>query len=188
MNTKLLLDPPFAADPPVKLNINAKVLGLVLAILGGIDLIFAIIALFSIFGFCGSYGYLVGCGLPILWLLGEIIQIVGLAIGTTGAYRMYQLNPQGKEWVVYGLVLGFIGAIVDAIGTLAAYSGVIGYGAGGVVAGIIISFIFYFILYYLVVISRFPGQAPLVASGPTSWGSPPPSVPPSSPPPPPPSA
>ncbi len=172
-----LTEPPFAANPPVKVNINAKTLGLVLMILGIIGLIFAIIGLLTIFGFCGGFG--VGlCGFPIIWLLGDLVGLAGLVIGTIGAYRMYQGLRQGKDWVIYGLALGLLGALIGLIGNIMAYSGLLGFGAGAIV-GFIIDLIIYFIVYYLVVISRFPGEAPLVATpgGYGGYGAPPPPPP-----------
>ncbi|MBV8195253.1 MAG: hypothetical protein JOY80_06965 [Candidatus Dormibacteraeota bacterium] len=170
-----LTEPPFAANPPVKVNVNAKTLGLVLMILGIIGLVFELIGLFAIFGFCGIYGSI--CGFPIIWLLGDVLGLAGLAIGTIGGYRMYQLNRQGKDWVIYGLILGLAGALVGLVGNVIAYSGLlVGVGAGAIV-GFIIDLIIYFIVYYLVVISRFPGEAPLVASGAGGYGSPPPPPP-----------
>jgi len=41
-----------------------------------------------------------------------MIGLAAVIIGTIGAYRMYQLNPEGKLWVIYGLILGIVGAIV----------------------------------------------------------------------------
>jgi hypothetical protein len=166
-----LVDPPFAKDPPVKVNVNAKTLGLVLLILGAIGILIDALALIGILGFCGTYSIYGGCNLPILWLLGDLIGLAAVIIGTIGAYRMYQLDPEGKQWVVYGLVLGIVGAVVTLIGNYTAYSGLIGIGAGGgVIFGLIIDLIIYGILYYLVVVSRFPGQAPLSPPAATSWG------------------
>jgi hypothetical protein len=181
-----LTDPPFAADPPVKLNVNAKTLGLVLLILGIIGIVFGIIGLLAVFGACTVLGVSIGgCGFPILWLLGALVGLAGVVTGTIGAYRMYQMNPQGKEYVIYGLGLGLLGAVISLIGNVIAYSGlgVIGVGYGGAIAALIIDLIIYGILYYLVVISRFPGQAPLVPTsgggyGGGGYGSPPPPPPP----------
>ena len=165
-----LVDPPFAKDPPVKVNVNAKTLGLVLLILGAIGILLDALALIGILGFCGTYSIYGGCNLPILWLLGDLIGLAAVIIGTIGAYRMYQLDPEGKQWVVYGLILGIVGAVVTLIGNYAAYSGLIGIGAGGgVIFGLIIDLIIYGVLYYLVVVSRFPGQAPLSPPAATSW-------------------
>jgi hypothetical protein len=183
-----LVDPPFAKDPPVKVNVNAKTLGLVLLILGAIGILLDALALIGILGFCGTYSIYGGCNLPILWLLGDLIGLAAVIIGTIGAYRMYQLDPEGKQLVVYGLILGIVGAIVTLIGNYAAYSGLIGIGAGGgVIFGLIIDLIIYGILYYLVVVSRFPGQAPLSPPHTTSWSGGGPAAPggPSAPPPPP---
>jgi hypothetical protein len=174
-----LVDPPFAHDPPVKVNVNAKTLGLVLLILGAIGILFGALGLVTILGFCTSNSLYVSCGLPVLWLLGDLIGLAGIIIGTIGAYRMYQLNPEGKLWVIYGLILGLVGAVVTLIGNYAAYSGFVGAGAGaGVIVGLIFDAIIYGIVYYLVVVSRFPGQAPLTSSATTTWGGGGPSAPP----------
>jgi len=181
----ILTDPPFAADPPVKLNIPAKTLGLVLLILGAIGIIFGLLGLFATFGVC-SFG---DCGFPILWLLGAIIGLIGVVIGTFGAYQMYQVNRDGKRLVIYGLAIGFLGGIVSTIGNIIFYSSyaILGVGYGGAIFGLIIDVIVYACVWYVVIISRFPGDAPLVASGPTGgygsppggYGSPPPPPPPS---------
>jgi hypothetical protein len=201
MNTRknALMDPPFANDPPVKVNVNARTLGLVLTILGAIGILFQVLGLTAIFGLCSGYAF-GGCGLPIIWLLGDLVGFAGVILGTIGAYRMYQGNPQGKEWVIYGLLLGLVAAIISIIGEYAAYSGLVGLGVGGgAIFGLIVDLIVYFVVYYLVVVSRFPGEAPLstgttyggppssYGGPPSSYGGPPSSYggPPSSPPPPP---
>ena len=177
-----LVDPPFANDPPVKVNVNAKTLGLVLLILGAIGILIEGLGLIGILGFCGTYSAYGGCNLPILWLLGDLVALAAVIIGTVGAYRMYQGDAEGKLWVVYGLILGIVGAVITLIGNYAAYSGLVGIGAGGaVIVGLIIDLIIYFVIYYLVVISRFPGQAPLTTTG-TSWTGGGPSAPPPPPP------
>jgi hypothetical protein len=178
-----LTDPPFAANPPVKVNINAKTLGLVLLILGILGIIVEALGLLAVFGLCSVGGITItGCGFPLFWLLGQLIGLAGVVIGTIGAYRMYQGNREGKDWVIYGLALGLLGAVVGLIGQIIAYSGLIGLGlGGGAIFVFIIDLVIYFIVYYIVVISRFPGDTPLA---PTSYGGygggtpppPPPSV------------
>jgi hypothetical protein len=89
---------------------------------------------------------------------------------------MYQLNRDGKRLVIYGLALGFIGGVVSTIGTIIFYAGyaILGVGYGGAIVGLIIDVIVYAIVWYVVVISRFPGETPLVAAGPTGgYGNPP---------------
>lgn len=176
-----IVDPPFAKDPPVKVNVNAKTLGLVLLILGAIGILFDLLGLIGILGFCGPYGGI--CSFPILWLLGDLVAFAAVIVFTMGAYRMYQGNAQGKEWVVYGLLLAAAGAIITMIGNLAAYSGLLGISAGGgVIFGLIVELIIYFIVYYLVVVSRFPAEGALAPPPASSWGGGP-----AAPPPPPPS-
>ena len=87
---------------------------------------------------------------------------------------MYNLNRAGKNLVIYGLALGLVGGLLELIG---------GLGAGGFIFDII----WFVVGWYIVVISRWPGDAPLVAAGPTGgygnppggYGSPPPPPPPS---------
>ena len=175
-----LTDPPFAANPPVKINVNARILGLVIGILATIGAILGLIGLFAVFGFCTSFGISIsGCGFPILWLLGAILGLAGDILAAIGGYRMYQLNRAGKEQVIYGLALALLGALLGLVGNIIAYSGLIGVGFGGaVIFGFIIDVIIYFIIYYLVVVSRFPGEAPL-APGAGTYRTPPPPPPPS---------
>ncbi|MGA8016876.1 MAG: hypothetical protein WCB85_13255 [Candidatus Dormiibacterota bacterium] len=160
-----LVNPSFASNPPVKLNVNARILGLVIGILAAIGLLLSLFAggLLSIFGFVG--------GLSPIWLLGILVAIVAEVMGAIGGFQMYNLNPRGKELVIYGLALGLAGAVLTLVGEIIAYSGYTYlYSSGGAIVGLIIDAIVYFCIYYLVVISRFPSQPPLVASG---FGGPP---------------
>jgi hypothetical protein len=148
--TETLMDPPFAKDPPVKLNISAKTLGLVYAILGGIAALFGLFGLLALFGF----GTLAGAAaiLPgIFWLaaLGAIISEIGTVISAWGGYQMYQLRRDGKRVAVYGIVINAVGGLVSSLGT----GGIFGWVIGLCIA---------FVLYYLVIISRFPDEPPLV--------------------------
>jgi hypothetical protein len=158
-----LTDPPFANNPPIKFNVNAKILGLVIGILAIIGAVLALIALPALLAlnnavntFCGSLGVNCGTtgGIFFLGLLGFIIVLVGEVLAAIGGFRMYQMNRQGKVWVIYGLALGLIGGILEVIG----YS-------SGFIGSLIFNVIVAIVLYYLVVISRFPGESPLVASG-----------------------
>lgn len=173
--TDQLLNPPFMADPPVKLNISAKIIGLIaciLAALGLLGYLFAIPAVLLIGTAETVLGVPVGthAGILVVALLGLGIGVVAALLELVGGYRMYQENPEGKRLLIYGIVLGALASVVYGIG----YGGI-----GGVVIGLVIDFI----VYYIVVISRFANEAPLVAGG---VAPPPPPPPPSSTPPPPP--
>ncbi|MEK7284588.1 MAG: hypothetical protein AAB114_01870, partial [Chloroflexota bacterium] len=70
-----LLAPPFAADPPVKMNVPAKTLGLILAILGAIGALFGIFGIFALLGLsaiAAAYG-----GIFLLAVIGVIIGEIG---------------------------------------------------------------------------------------------------------------
>lgn len=168
----ILTDPPFAADPPIKFNVNAKILGLVIGILALIGLVLAIIALPVVFALtsyatsvCNQVGVNCGSnGIFALALVGVLLSIVGDILYAVGGFQMYNMNAAGKVKVIYGLAINVVGGIIQ----------IIGYGG---VAGFIFSLIIAVVVYYLVVISRFPGEAPLVASA-AGYGSPPPPPPP----------
>ena len=177
----ILTDPPFAADPPIKVNIPAKTVGIVAAILGILGLIF-----FGLFGLFAAFALttlatvcngLTDCstgGIFFLALVGVIVTLVGSLLYLVGGFQMYNLNRAGKNLVIYGLALGLVGGLLELIG---------GLGAGGFIFDII----WFVVGWYIVVISRWPGDAPLVAAGPTGgygnppggYGSPPPPPPPS---------
>lgn len=154
IDRKTLLAPPFAADPPVKLNVPAKTLGLILAILSGISAFFGVLGLLGLLGL--SAAALAFGGIFILAVIGFAISVAGGILTAWGGFQMYKLNREGKALAIYGLILGVIGSLVAAIG-----------GSGGLV-GWFIGALISFLIYYLVVISRFPGDPPLEPSQPTS--------------------
>ncbi len=170
-----LTDPPFAANPPVKINVNARILGLVIAILAIIGAILNLFAggLFSIFAFAGGFAF--------LWFLGVLIGLVADIFAAIGGFRMYNLDRSGKQFVIYGLALAVLGAVVHLIGELIAYSGIYSvlYSPAGAIVGLIIDIIVLGIVYYLVVVSRFPGEAPLSPGAGGGYRTPPPPPPPS---------
>jgi hypothetical protein len=96
-----------------------------------------------------------------------LVELVGEIFVAIGGFQMFNLNRDGKRLLIYGLALAVVGRLIHLIGVLIAYSGVyaFGYTPAGDIVGFIIWVVIYFILYYLVVISRFPGESPLAASG-----------------------
>jgi hypothetical protein len=170
-----LLHPPFEADPPVKLNVSAKTVGLITAILSGIGILLYLAGI-GVVTAIGSQETVLGIptgvhpGILVVALLGLLAGMLADALALFGGYRMYEENPEGKRLVIYGLAVSAVASIVFDIGTAR-------------VGGFIFTLVVNFIIYYIVIISRFPNEAPLVAAG-----SVPPPPPPSSPPPPPPSS
>ena len=144
-----LLAPPFAADPPIKLNVPAKTLGLILAILGAISAFFGILGVFALLGLSAiavAYG-----GIFLLAVIGVIVGEIGAVVGAWGGYQMYKGNRDGKRLAIYGVLLNVVGSLIAAIG-----------GSGGLV-GWIFGALISFVVYYLIVISRFPDDLPVVA-------------------------
>lgn len=152
MDTRLdaLLNPPFAKDPPVKLNIPAKTLGGIYAILGAIAALFGLFGALALLGLSGLVA-VAGGGLLFLILIGSLIAEVGTVMAAWGGYRMYQADRGGKTLVIYGLVLNALGGLVTALGSF-----------GGGLANWIVGLAVTFVLYYLVIISRFEGETKLV--------------------------
>ncbi len=145
-----LLNPPFAKDPPVKLNIPAKTLGAIYAILGAISALFGLLGALALLGLSGAVAVAGLGGVIFLVLIGSLIAVVGTVIAAWGGYRMYQADPGGKTLVIYGLALNALGGLVSALGS-----------GGGGLASWIISLAITFVLYYLVIISRFEGEPKL---------------------------
>jgi hypothetical protein len=140
-----LLNPSFAKDPPVKLDIPAKTLGLVCAILAGISTFFGVIGLLGVSALAGV------AGTGALFLVGSVINVIGSALVAWGGYKMYQGVRDGKRLVIYGLVASAIGSLIAALGDLG-------------LAGWIVNAVILFVIYYLVVISRFEGDPKLVST------------------------
>ena len=138
-----LVNPPFANDPPVKLNVDAKVVGLVVAILAAIGGLFSLFGLLSLLG-VGAALTAFG-GIFALALIGVAVNLVADVMMALGGYQMYQGNESGKRLVIYGLAIAFVAQIVLALG----------YTAGSAILQLIVLGI----IYYVVVVSRFPGQA-----------------------------
>ena len=144
-----LLNPSFAKDPPVKLNISAKTLGGVYAILGAIAALFGFFGLLTILGIGSYFAYIAAAsGLVLLYALGSFISLIGTAVTAWGGYRMYQGDRDGKRLAIYGLAVVAVGSLVSALGTLA-------------FGGWIVTLAFIFVCYYLVIISRFEGEPKL---------------------------
>jgi|SRR5687768_15538201 len=140
-----LLNPSFMKDPPVKLDIPAKTLGLVCAILAGLSTFFGVIGLLGV----SAPATVAATGA--VFMVGSVIDLIGSALLAWGGYKMYQGDRDGKRLAIYGLAASAIGTLIEALGT------------GGLV-GWIVNVAILFVIYYLVVISRFAGDPKLVSA------------------------
>ncbi|MEA2662351.1 MAG: hypothetical protein QOH08_1923 [Chloroflexota bacterium] len=130
-----LLDPPFART--ATFHANAKTVGLILAILGGIGLLFGLIGLPVALALSGVVPLLV------LSLIGSL---AGAALTAYGGYQMYRGDAEGKRWVIYGCVVYALGIVFGLL---------TGSGAGSIVSLLVLAAV-----YYIVVTSRFePGAS-----------------------------
>ena len=70
-----LVNPPFANDPPVKVNFDAKVVGLVVAILAAIGALFSLLALLGLLGASAVAGSGFA-GIFFIALIGVLVNLV----------------------------------------------------------------------------------------------------------------
>jgi hypothetical protein len=134
-----LVNPPFAKNPPVKLNLDAKVVGLVVAILGGLGALFVFLALLSLLGFGAA---LSAAGIFFLALIGVILNLAADVMAAIGGWQMYQGNESGKRLAIYGLAIAFVAEIIQMIGFSS---------SSGIVPLILLA-----LVYYAIVVSRYP--------------------------------
>lgn len=127
-----LLDPPFAKNPAFRAD--AKIVGIVCAILAGLSLLAGLFALpFT----------LAALGLAPILGLSLIVSLIGTALTAYGGYLMYRGDVQGKRWVIYGLIIAFVTAVVAMLT-----------GSGSQILSIVIIAI----IYYVVVTSRYASE------------------------------
>jgi hypothetical protein len=140
-----LVNPPFANDPPVKVNLDAKVVGLVVAILAGLGALFSLLGLLGLLGASAVAGSAFA-GIFFLALIGVLVNLVADVMATIGGWQMYQGNESGKRLAIYGLAIAFFAEIIQMIGFASASA--------------IVPLILLALMYYAVVVSRYPSQAP----------------------------
>ena len=139
-----LVNPPFANDPPVKVNLDAKVVGLVVAILAGLGALFSLLGLLGLLGAASALSTF--GGIYLIALIGVLVNLVADVMATIGGWQMYQGNESGKRLAIYGLAIAFIAEIIQIIGFASASA--------------IVPLILLALMYYAVVVSRYPSQAP----------------------------
>jgi hypothetical protein len=139
-----LVNPPFANDPPVKVNLDAKVVGLVVAILAGLGALFSLLGLLGLLGAAAALSTF--GGIYLVALIGVVVNLVADVMATIGGWQMYQGNESGKRLAIYGLAIAFIAEIIQMIGFASASA--------------IVPLILLALMYYAVVVSRYPSQAP----------------------------
>jgi hypothetical protein len=136
-----LVNPPFANDPPVKLNLDAKAVGLVVAILGGLGALLAFLGLlFLLFGATLS----AFAGIFFLALIGVILNLVADVMAAIGGWQMYQGSDSGKRLAIYGLAIAFVAEIIQMIGFPSSSA--------------IVPLILLALVYYAIVVSRYPAK------------------------------
>ncbi len=158
-----LTHPPFADDPPLKVSVDSKVLGLVgiLSVVAGLAwLLVSVTGLWivgSVNAVCNSFapaGASCGTqsGIFIVGLVGFLLVVAGYLLAAVGGFRMFAMVHEAKSQAIYGLVLGVAGGLIAAIGY------------GGFLSVFIFDLLLAIVVYYLIVVSRFPDETPLVPS------------------------
>jgi len=137
-----LVNPPFAKNPPVKLNLDTKVVGLVVAILGGLGALFVFLALLGLLGFGATLSAF--AGIFFLALIGVILNLVADVMAAIGGWQMYQGNESGKRLAIYGLAIAFVAEIIQMIGFSSSSA--------------IVPLILLALVYYAIVVSHYPAK------------------------------
>jgi uncharacterized membrane protein len=163
-----LVRPPFADNPPIKLNLDARVLGLVLMILGIAATLTSLLFVVGVSNLCNNDLPL--CSFPTVDVLGAVILLAGWLAATIGFALMYTLSPAGRVWAVYGLIVVVVGDILALVGNILFVSANSLYYSFG--TGAIAIFVFWLVVgavfYYLVVTSRSAGESSPVPPAPPS--------------------
>jgi MFS family permease len=164
-----LVEPTFIDrnNPPLKVNVSAKVIGIIAVVLSALGLLFGLIAIPAVFLIGSAITALGGYhqGILVIALIGLLLALIADVMSLVGGWQMYQGNHNGRRLLIHALALSVAFNLIYTIGT---------YNVGGFIFTLIINAI----VYYFVLISRFPDEAPLVASA----GGAPPMYPPQQPP------
>ena len=159
LSDNLLVKPPFAERPPIRLSVNSRLLGLVLTALGIVAAVFSLLFVFGVSSLCSG---LVLCSFPTVDVAGTVLLTAGWVVMTIGVVMMLTLPGGGRAVAVYGLVVAVAGDLVSLIGNVVFVGANPLYYRLG--AGSIVIFLFWLVaaalLYYAVVTSRPPGQPP----------------------------
>jgi len=152
-----LVRPPFAEHPAIRLGLDARLLGVVLAVLGIPAAIISVLFVAGVSNLCNG---LVLCSFPSVDVAGTTLLTVGWLVMTVGVAMMLSLAPGGRAVAVYGLVVAVVGDVVSLVGNIVfvgANSLYYRLGAGSIVI-FLIWLVVAAILYYLVVTSRVAGE------------------------------
>jgi hypothetical protein len=157
-----LTDPPFANNPPLRVNVDSRVLGLVIGILSLVAglawLLVSITGLWivgSVNPYCNAFAQPgAACGnnggIFALGLIGFLLVVAGYLLAAVGGFRMFAMVHEAKRQAIYGLLLGVVGGLIATIGF------------GGFLSVLIFDVVLALVVYYLIVVSRFPDEEPLV--------------------------
>ena len=78
-----LVEPSFAKDPPVKVTLDAKVVGIVLAILAGLGVLLGLVGLLGLFAVGSAFGRILA-----LAFIGVIIAVIADILCVMGGWQM----------------------------------------------------------------------------------------------------
>ncbi|MBV8528886.1 MAG: hypothetical protein JOZ75_11260 [Candidatus Dormibacteraeota bacterium] len=157
-----LTEPMWAESPPLKVNVDSRVLGLVIGIISLVAclawLLVSITGLWivgSVNPYCSSIVQEgTGCGstsgIFALGLIGFLLVVAGYLLVAAGGFRMFAMVHEAKRQAIYGLLLGVIGGLIATIGY------------GGFLSVLIFDVVLALVVYYLIVVSRYPDEEPLV--------------------------
>ncbi|HEY9287472.1 MAG TPA: hypothetical protein VIT43_05565 [Candidatus Dormibacteraeota bacterium] len=158
-----LVEPTFfdRNNPPLKVNVSAKVVGWIavvlaaFALLGLLIAVPAVLVVGSAVAVAGSTG--MHPGVFILAILGLILVAITTLMALVGGWQMTQGNHNGRRLLIQSLALNVIFSLIYNLGLAN-------------IGQFILHLVINAVIYYFVVISRFPDEAPLAVPGAPSAG------------------
>ena len=140
-----LVNPPFATNPPIRISVDAKYIGLAVAILA---LPFALANSYNLVVLLSALNsgiQSINVGIWLLFFVDIVLTLVAAVMALIGGWRMLRRDPAGKRLAIYGVGLAFLVEALIGLG--------FGTGLSSIVRLVILA-----MLYYAVVVSRFAGE------------------------------
>ena len=169
--SNVLVEPPFRNDPPLKINVSAKTMGLIAGIFGGLLALLGLVAIpatLAVNDLCTGFGglYANTCGSHVAFggLVGLLIGVVSSIATAIGGVWLYGGKERGRALIIYGLVIGAVGGLIASVSS---YGGTF-----------IFNLIITAVVYYFIVIARGPNDVPFPSAAPMAPPFPPTGQPP----------
>jgi hypothetical protein len=142
LDRETLLRPPFAENPPFKVDVDEKMAGAIAAVAAAVGLAGGAQALIFYLGIASVYAQFLGTGGTTLAIIVVLVEGIAEAMVVYGGFRMFQGQRSGREIAVYGLAIDLVAHLIPT------------YDYSPVGVGALVSYVVIVAVYYLLVVSR----------------------------------